>query len=272
MAKKKIPPPPPIKGDSYLIDSHCHLDMGSYEKDLEAVLARAKEGGVKRILTIGIDEASSRRAVELARNYPAIRASVGVHPHDVDRINDETLTNLTNLARNNHGLVVAYGEIGLDYVKQFSPAHLQKKYFGLQLELARELELPIIIHDREAHDDILDLLEQHGPFDQGGVMHCFSGDKQFAEKVLEFGLHISIPGIVTFNNARDLQEVAESVPLNRLILETDGPFLAPVPRRGKRNEPAYLAYTAQKVAELRGITLEVLARETSRNVERLFRL
>ena len=166
--------------------------------------------------------------------------------------------------------MVAYGEIGLDYVKNYSPHALQRTRFQEQLELAKELELPVIIHDREAHDDCLALLQEAAPFPKGGVMHCFSGDIALAKKVLELGFYISIPGVVTFKNGALLQEVAASIPLESMLLETDGPFLAPVPYRGKRNDPVYILYTAEKVAQLRKISIEEVAKQTSSNCLALF--
>ncbi|MCI5157090.1 MAG: TatD family deoxyribonuclease, partial [Candidatus Electrothrix sp. AUS1_2] len=168
--------------------------------------------------------------------------------------------------------VVAYGEIGLDYAKQYAPAERQRREFARQLELAKELQLPVIIHDRDAHEDTVQIIKEHGPFPVGGVMHCFSGDTAFAHQVLDLGLYISIPGIVTFKNALELQKVAQEIPLDRMLLETDGPFLTPAPFRGKRNRPEYLLYTAAMVAELRGISIDEVACQTTRNTGRLFSL
>jgi len=244
--------------------------MSSYEDDLSTVLAKAKSHGVHSIITIGIDEKSSRTAVELAKTYSMIKATVGVHPHDVEQADNSTYNRLKKLVTDNRKHVVGYGEIGLDYAKQYAEPTVQKNAFHEQLLLAKELNLPVIIHDREAHDDTLEILRQTRPFPSRGVMHCFSGDMQLAEKVMELGFFISIPGVVTFKNGIELQKIAANVPLDSLILETDGPFLAPVPWRGKRNEPAYLLYTAEKVAELKGISMEEVADQTSRNVEKLF--
>jgi TatD DNase family protein len=268
--KKTKAPIPDIHTNSFLIDSHCHLDMSSYKEDLDQVLANAKFHGVHSIITIGIDEKSSRAAIELAKTHSMVKATVGVHPHDVAQIDDFTYDRLTKLVRNNKKHVVGYGEIGLDYAKQYAEPAIQKKAFQKQLEVAKELDLPVIIHDRDAHDDTLKILRQTSPFPSRGVMHCFSGDLELAEKVMKLGFLISIPGVVTFKNGTSLQEVAANIPLESLILETDGPFLAPTPWRGKRNEPAYLLYTAEKLAELKGISMEEVADQTSRNVEELF--
>ncbi len=268
--KKTKPPIPTLLPGNFLIDSHCHLDMDSYEEDLDAILKRAQEHGVQSIITIGIDEKSSIAAVKLAHKYPFVKATVGIHPHDVEQIEKATYTRLQKLVQENREQVVAYGEIGLDYVKNYSPKTTQLRTFEEQLSVAKGLELPVIIHDREAHDDCLSLLQAMAPFPKGGVMHCFSGNIKLAEKVLDLGFYISIPGVVTFKNGLDLQEVAKKMPLESMLLETDGPFLSPVPWRGKRNEPAYVAYTAQKIAELKGITIEEVAEQTSSNTLKLF--
>ena len=259
---------PPIESGSRIIDTHCHLDMDDYRLDLPDIIQRANTAGVTGIVTIGIDLASSLAAVDLASRYPPLRAAVGVHPHDAQNIAEKDLDKIKKLAGKEN--VVGYGEIGLDYVKDYSAPAIQRKVFGQQLAMARELDLPIIIHDREAHDDCLDIINKEGPFEKGGVMHCFSGNMAFAKKVLATNLFISIPGIVTFKNAHSLHEVAKNIPLECMLLETDGPFLSPVPYRGKRNEPAYTLYTAAKIAELRGISIEEVAQKTTANAERLF--
>ncbi len=270
--KKKTtpPPPPPLPAGTELIDSHCHLDMDAYGEELEGVLARARAAGVGRVITIGIDPASSGQAIRLAEKYPQVHATVGIHPHDAAGAGEREFSELAELAA--HPRVVGYGEIGLDYAKRYSPPDVQRKVFARQLAMARELDLPVIIHDREAHGDTMRLLREASPLVAGGVMHCFSGDIELARQVIDLGLYISIPGIVTFRNADALQEVAREIPLERIILETDGPFLAPVPFRGKRNEPAYLVYTAARVAELRRIPLAEVACRTTENTMALFRL
>jgi len=268
--KKKRRKPPQLNSDCYLIDTHCHLDMKQYKSDLEDVISRAVNRNVLSILTIGIDESSSRQAVKLARRFDSVFAAVGVHPHEVDNMGHFALDAIGSLADDNRSLVLGYGEIGLDYFKCYSSPENQRKQFRNQLTLAKELCLPIIIHDRDAHEDTLSILQQQSPFDSGGVMHCFSGNYTFAEKILDLGLHISIPGIVTFKKSMELQEVARRIPLSSMLLETDGPFLAPEPWRGKRNEPLYVTYTAEKVAGLRDMDINELARITSRNSIELF--
>jgi len=257
-----------IKETMKLIDSHCHLDMIDSEENLDGILAEAAAQGVEQVVTIGIDAESSRRAVELAGRFPSVSATVGVHPHDAAKTSEGELQDLTRLAQRPE--VVAWGEIGLDYAKNYAPPSVQREIFALQLDLARKLNLPVVIHDREAHQDTLDILRAHGPYPAGGVMHCFSGDMALADQVMDLGFHISIPGIVTFKNAARLREVARRIPLSSLILETDAPFLAPVPMRGKSNRPSYLVHTARCVAQLRDISMEELARATTANCTRLF--
>ena len=251
---KKRPAPPVLTSNSQLIDSHCHLDMAPYQNDLEQVLASAGKHGVNRIITIGIDLASSRKAVKLAERYAGVYATVGIHPHSAEEASPEVYQELRELA--SRPKVVAFGEIGLDYAKQYAPVEAQRREFARQLALAGELHLPVVIHDREAHQDTLALLRQTGPFMAGGVVHCFSGDVSLARQVLELGFYISIPGIVTFKNSTALQQVVKEVPLERLLLETDGPFLAPVPWRGKSNRPEYFLYTAAWVAELNNFSID----------------
>jgi TatD DNase family protein len=265
-------PFPKISEGAFFIDTHCHLDMDDYADDLEIVLERARQQHIRSIISIGIDEKSSRQAITLAGKYPMIKATVGIHPHNVAAIESDSLDILATLIEGHRDQVVGYGEIGLDYVKNYAPPDLQRRCFRAQLSLARELGLPVIIHDREAHADILRILRAEAPFQNGGVMHCFSGDLAFARQILELGFHLSIPGVVTFKNAVDLQETARLAPLTSLLLETDGPFLSPVPRRGRRNEPAFLLHTARMIAELRGISIDEVAFQTSANAMSLFRL
>jgi TatD DNase family protein len=267
---KKRTQPPALSSGYGLIDSHCHLDMEASQDDIDDIIRSAEQCRVHTIITIGIDLASSQRAVELAHTYPGVYASVGIHPHSAEEGDDAVYQQLRELAAS--AKVVAYGEIGLDYAKQYAPVECQRVEFSRQLELAKELELPVIIHDREAHEDTVHIIREQGPFPAGGVMHCFSGDMAFAHQVLDLGLYISIPGIVTFKNALALQKVAQEIPLDRMLLETDGPFLTPAPFRGKRNRPEYLLYTAAVVAELRGISIDEVAGQASQNTKQLFSL
>lgn len=261
---------PRITGKSQLIDTHCHLDMEAYHTDLDAVLSSAAHHGVGSVITIGIDNQSSQQAVQLAHRYPKVFATVGFHPHDAAEATPEALQQLADLATDPK--VVGFGEIGLDYVKNYAPQEVQRKVFTEQLHLAKDLDLPVVIHDREAHADVCRLIEAAGPFPRGGVMHCFSGDRNLAERMIDMGFAISIPGVVTFANAQVLHEVVRCIDLRFLLLETDGPYLAPVPFRGKRNEPKLMVLTAQKVADLKGIPLDDVAEMTTANATRLFRL
>lgn len=263
--------PPQIPPGENLIDTHCHLDMLGYE-NLEEIITSAALAGVKRVITVGIDISSSKRAVQIADNFPGVFATMGIHPHNAAKVDTKTYTQLASLYENNISKVVGYGEIGLDYVKEYAPRDIQVQQFRNQLQIARDLNLPVIIHDRDAHDDTMHILKSNAPYLAGGVMHCFSGDSTMARKIIDLGFYISIPGIVTFNKSETLQQVVREIPLEHIILETDGPFLAPVPFRGKTNKPEYLVFTAGKIAELKDVPLAEVARRTTVNAEALFRL
>jgi TatD DNase family protein len=253
-----------------LIDTHAHLDMEDFEKDLPLVLDRALEAGVDRVVTVGIDLASSRRAVDLAREHPFLSATVGCHPHNAGALDLKDLDLMAELASGRE--VVAWGEIGLDFFRNRSDRESQIRAFRIQLETAAGLGLPVVIHDRDAHREVLACIKEMGGNHPRGVIHCFSGDTGLARDFLDLGYHISIPGTVTFPRAETTREVARMVPLDRLLLETDAPYLAPVPRRGRRNEPALVIHTAREVARQRGISLEETALATSLAACRLFGL
>ena len=261
---------PQLPAGISVVDTHCHLDMISSGDDIDTAIIRAAACGVTPIITVGIDIASSKKAIRLAAQYDSVYATVGIHPHNVQELSDRSYVELEKLCR--APKVVAYGEIGLDYVKQYAPKDVQLEHYGRQVDLAKKMGLPLVIHDREAHADILHVLNNKAPFPAGGVMHCFSGDWHFALQVLDLGFIISIPGVVTFTKAAAMQEVAQKVPLDKLILETDAPFLAPEPLRGKKNIPEYVLHTAQKIAELRGLSLGELARTTTENALKLFNI
>lgn len=269
---KRINKFPALSSQTSIIDTHCHLDMDVYIEDLEEVLRRAAQHHVEHIITIGIDVQSSKRAITLAQEHDSLSATIGIHPHDVDTISSATYEALGEMADVYREHIVGYGEIGLDYVKEYSAADSQRRHFANQLALARDLRLPVIIHDREAHEDTLRILKESHAEDNGGVMHCFSGDLEFAQAVLDLGFFISIPGVVTFKNAVILQEVARTIPLASMLLETDGPYLSPHPLRGKRNEPVHVLHTAACIADLRDISLDELASQTTANARGLFRL
>jgi len=253
-----------------LIDSHAHLDMPDFAEDLTAVLDRAVQAGVGAVVSVGIDAHSSQQAVALATEHPMLFAAVGCHPHHADEQDPDDLDRLIELASNPR--VAAWGEIGLDYFRNRSSRPGQLRCFERQLDIAVELGLPVIIHDRDAHDDVLSCLRAMGDRVPRGVIHCFSGDIALARTFLDMGFYLSLPGTVTFPKAAIARDVAAQVPPDRLLLETDAPFLAPVPCRGKRNEPAFVAHTAREIASIRGVSFEDLARQTSDNTRALFHL
>ena len=254
-----------------LFDTHAHLGLESfYDKDLEEVLARADGAGVKFIATVGIDLEESRKAVAIAAGHERVYAIVGVHPHEAKGVTDATLEEMARLAR--HEKVVAYGEIGLDFYRNRSPRRAQIAVFRDQIRLARKLGLPIVIHDRDAHEETLRILKEEKVDEVGGIIHCFSGDVRMAWDCIAMGFLVSIPGTVTFKKAKQVHDVVREVPLDYLLVETDCPYLTPVPHRGKRNEPAYVRYTAEAVAELKGLSLGEVAAATTQNALRVFGL
>jgi TatD DNase family protein len=248
-------------------DTHCHLNDDAYREDLEEVIGRARQQGVEYILVPGYDLPSSVQAVELAREYEGVYAAVGVHPHDAITYNPAVEKELLRLLADEK--VVAVGEIGLDYYYNHSPRERQQEVFRRQLDLAGEADLPVIIHNREAHQDLFHLLQAAGK-QYRGVLHAYSGSTEMLPGFLALGFHISIGGPVTFKNARKLPEVVKAMPIDRLLLETDAPYLTPHPYRGRRNEPAYLLHTAGRVAELKGMSREELAVCTTENAFRVF--
>ncbi len=253
-----------------LFDTHAHLHFPEFAGDLDAVLERARAAGVRRLLTIGTDVETSRAAVALVAREPGVWASVGVHPHDAGDADAPALAEIEKLAAEPR--VVAIGETGLDFFRNLSPRDAQERVFRWQLGLARRVGKPVIVHCRDAHEETLTTLAEAQVGETGGVMHCFSGDAVIARRCLDLGLLISLAGPVTYPKARALPDVAKLVPSDRLVIETDCPFLPPQPYRGKRNEPAYLAITAARVAELRGQPLPSLAARTSENATKLFGL
>jgi TatD DNase family protein len=250
-----------------LTDSHCHLDDRQFEGDREEVVERALAAGVSGILAVGTGEGPPdlEAGIRLAERYQFVLASVGVHPHDAAKATPDTFHRLRQLLR--HPKVVALGEIGLDYHYNFAPPERQCEVFAEQLHLAAEAGKPVIIHTREAWEDTMTLLERLNP--GAGIMHCFSGGPEEARRALTLGFHISFAGIVTFSKAQRVRDAARHTPLDRLLVETDAPYLAPAPYRGKRNEPAFVVETARCLAELRGEPFDFLAAETTRNFQRL---
>lgn len=255
-----------------LIDTHAHLDFPHFDDDRERVIERATTAGVRAIVDIGTDLASSQAAVALAEAYPQIYAAVGVHPHDAKTLTKETLEEMRALA--SHPKVVAIGEIGLDFYRDLSPRDKQRQAFQQQLALASEAGKPVIIHDRDAHSEVMAILRRwiEGGYQPAGVLHCFSGDLAMAQEAIELGFYVSIAGPVTFKNARRLRELVRQLPLEKLLVETDCPYLTPHPHRGKRNEPAYVKLVAQEIARIKRLSLEEVARIISDNAQALFAL
>jgi len=250
-----------------LFDTHAHLHVPDFDADRAETMARARQAGVTRMLTIGTEVPTSRAAIALAQAEPDVWASVGVHPHDAAEADEAVLAEIERLARESR--VVAIGEIGLDFFRNLSPREAQERVFRYLLGVARRARKPVIVHCRDAHPEVLAVLGEERADEVGGIMHCFSGDVAVARRCLDLGLLVSLAGPVTYPNARALPEVARFVPGDRLVVETDCPFLPPQGYRGKRNEPAYLALTAARVAELRGESLEEFARRSSENACRL---
>lgn len=257
-----------------MIDSHAHLDMSEFDADREATIDRARRQGVSHIITVGIDLASSRAALKLAHTHDDIFCAVGVHPHDAANSQEHDLDEIAALAGNERA--VALGEMGLDFFRNRSPQARQIKVFKAQLAKAAILKLPVIIHCRQAHRELLEILvpwvKSRGQKSGLGVIHCFSGDVELARRYIELGFMISIPGPVTYPSAGDLAGVACEIPLEKLLIETDAPYLPPQPYRGQRNEPAYVAITVAHIARLRGIDAETVSQATAENTVNLFRI
>lgn len=260
-----------------LIDSHAHLDTPAFDADRDEVIARAQAAGVELFLEIAgseVAQGSLAKGIALAEQHDFIYAAVGLHPHEASIYDEALEQQFLQLAQ--HPKVIAWGEIGLDYYYDHSPREVQQRVLRRQLELAIEVNKPVIIHTRDAEDDTIQILREtwfaHGGNECGGIIHCFTGTQKLADAALAIGFHISFSGVVTFKNANELRAVAASVPLNQLLVETDCPYLAPVPYRGKRNEPAFVKETAAFLANLRGISFEAMAELTSANFKRLFRL
>jgi TatD DNase family protein len=255
-----------------LIDSHAHIQGSEYEGEVEAVVERARVAGIEKIIVVGGagELSSNEAAVALAECRPALYATVGMHPHDAKDVGDEELRKLKDLTASTK--VVAVGETGLDYYYNHSPHDIQRRVFTRFIHMARETGLPIVVHERDAAQEAAELLRSEGDGELRGVIHCFTGDYDAARAYLDLGFYLSFTGIITFKNAEPLREIVRKVPLERMFVETDSPYLTPVPHRGKRNEPAYVRFVAETIAKVRGITLEEVARVTTENVHVLFRI
>ena len=258
-----------MSSQAVLVDTHVHYNDPGYARDLDEVRERARQAGIAAVVCVGYEVPSSRRAVTLARQHPEIYAAVGVHPHDAAGMTPRAFEGLRLLAGEER--VVALGEIGLDFYRDLSPRDLQRQVFRQQLQMALELQTPVIIHDRDAHAETLAILKEYSGL-AGVALHCFSGGREMAEECLARGYYLGIDGPLTYPKNRDLTEIARTAPLNRLLLETDCPYLSPQPWRGKRNEPSYLPVVAEKLAELRGLTREEVASATTANALRFFRI
>ena len=253
-----------------LVDTHAHLDFPEFVDDLDSVLQRAKKNGVEKIITIGISISTSHKAIQLANEYSDIFATAGIHPHSARDLSEQECAELKQLARDEK--VVAIGEIGLDYYRDRQPRDVQRECMRRQLELACEMKLPAVFHVRDAYRDFLEIVQVYSSTMNGGIMHCFAGDWEVARKCLDLGFYLSLPGTVTFPKAQHQRETAGKAPLERLLLETDAPFLAPVPYRGKVNEPSFLTFTAREVAKLRQCGWEEIAEQTTANAYLVFSL
>ncbi len=253
-----------------LIDTHAHLDFPHYDRDRREVIKRAREGGIQYIVNVGADIESSKRSLALSKDYPFIYATVGVHPHDANEINEKALSLLEDMAGGEK--VVAIGEIGLDFYYDNSPRDIQRKAFRLQLNLARKLKLPVVIHSREAAEETLRILKEEKVEDIGGIFHCFSEDMDTAREIMDMGMFIAIGGVITFSNAKNLRKVVSGLPLTRLVIETDAPYLTPHPHRGHRNEPAYVKYVAEEIAKAKKISPAEVAAKTTENAREVYNI
>lgn len=252
------------------IDTHVHLNADQYDEDLQEVIDRALENNVTKMIVIGFDRKTIERAMDLTEKYDFIYAVVGWHPVDAIDCTPEDLQWIEELAA--HPKVVGIGETGLDYYWDKSPKEVQQEVFRKQIQLAKKVQLPIIIHNREATEDVLRILKEEKAEEVGGVMHCFSGSVETARESIDMNFMISLGGPVTFKNAKKPKEVAELIPIEHLMIETDAPYLAPHPYRGKRNEPSYVPLVAEEIARLKGLTIEEVGEKTTKNAEQFFKL
>lgn len=253
-----------------LIDTHVHLNADQYDEDLEAVLGRAEEAGIEKMVVVGFDRKTIERTMSLIDEYDNVYGVIGWHPVDAVDCTDEDLNWIEALS--DHEKIVGIGETGLDYHWDKSPKDIQKEVFRKQIALAKRVNLPIIIHNREATRDCVDILKEEGAEEIGGIMHAFSGTPDIADEVIAMNFYVSLGGPVTFKNAQEPKDIAKHVPIDRLLVETDAPFLTPHPHRGKRNEPALVKLVAEKIAELREMPYEDLAKQTTENAQALFKI
>ncbi|MBL7157312.1 MAG: TatD family hydrolase [Candidatus Omnitrophica bacterium] len=253
-----------------IIDTHCHLDFDQFRADRNSVIERAEKAGVRYFINVGSSLKGSRKSIELASEHDSVFASVGIHPDDADGITEETFTEVERLLENKK--VIAIGEVGLDFFKKRSTPDKQKTLFTRFIDISKKRNLPLIIHNRDAARDTVDILKKNGTHPILGVMHCFSGDEKLLGEVLEMGLHVSFTCNLTFKNAKRLREIAKGVPLDRLLLETDAPFLAPQAYRGERNEPAYITELRDVLSEILNVSKEEIEKVTTENAKKLFKI
>ncbi|TPG84344.1 TatD family deoxyribonuclease [Brevibacillus laterosporus] len=253
-----------------LFDTHAHLNAEQFDEDRDEVIARARENGVSTIVNVGFNRETIPTTLELAEKYDFIYAVVGWHPQDAINMKEQDLEWLEELTK--HPKVVGLGEMGLDYYWDTSPRDVQAEVFRKQIRLARKLQMPIVIHDRDAHQDIIDILREEKAGEVGGIMHCFSGSYELAKMALDMNFYISFGGPLTFKNAKKPKEVAAQIPMDRILIETDCPYLTPHPFRGKRNESTYVKYVAEEMAQIHGLSFEELAKITADNARRLFNI
>ena len=251
-----------------LIDSHVHLDDERYNGERETIIKSLRDNNVEMVINVGADMESSRATIELCKSYDNIYGSVGVHPHYASELDEDRLREIEEMSREDK--IIAIGEIGLDFFYDNSPRDIQRYWFKRQLDLAKKLGLPVIIHARDADQEVFDTLKEAQDGSLRGVMHCYSGSRELAKEYVKIGFHLSLGGPVTFKNAKRVRDVADFIPLDRLLIETDGPYLTPVPYRGKVNRPEYVHYVAEKIAEVKGISYDELVEATSENVKKLF--
>ncbi|WP_394581585.1 TatD family hydrolase [Cytobacillus firmus] len=249
-------------------DTHAHLNAEQYNEDLQEVIDRALSEGISNIVVVGFDRLTIEKAMELTEKYEFIYASVGWHPVDAIDMTEEDLLWIEELS--SHPKVVALGEMGLDYYWDKSPKDIQKEVFRKQIRLAKKVKLPIVIHNRDATADIVEILKEEGAGEVGGIMHCFSGSPEIAQECVDMNFYISLGGPVTFKNAKKPKEVADVIPLEKLLIETDCPYLTPHPHRGKRNEPSYVKLVAEQIAGIKGLSTEEVAQATTENAKKLF--
>ena len=252
-----------------IFDTHAHYDDEQFDEDRDELLKSMPDLGVGTIVDVSATYESCEKVLALAGKYPHVYAAIGVHPDEVGELNEDKIQHMKELCCNKK--VVAVGEIGLDYYWDNEPREVQKKWFIRQLELARELDLPVLIHSREAAADTMEIMKEHAK-GLSGVIHCYSYSKEMAQEYIKMGFYIGVGGVVTFKNAKKLKEVVENIPLTSIVLETDCPYMAPEPNRGKRNNSAYIRYVAEKIAELKGITYEEVVEQTEKNARDMYRL